>query len=84
MTAIVTISVEELDQRIYRAVQRALATKQAKWVPAETAMELLNCKRSKLQLLVKQGHIRKSGGNGNRTIKTYLLEDIENYHNKNQ
>lgn len=84
MTAIVTISVEELDQRIYRAVQRALATKQAKWVPIETAMELLNCKRSKLDMLVKEGHIRKSGGNKKRVKKTYLLEDIENYHNKNQ
>lgn len=64
-------------------LSRALPVANTKWVDKETAMRLLDCGETQLSRLVRDGHIRKSGGNKPRAKKLYNRQDIEAYHDKN-
>lgn len=79
MTELSPAALQQIEYAIERAVQKALKKADSKWVDKDTAMALLGCQRTKLNRLVAEGHIRKTGGNGRKSIKMYHRGDIEHY-----
>lgn len=63
-----------LDQRIYDVSNRIIkdAIKPKMWLSAPEAMELLNCRVTKLKSLVREGHINKNN-NGQYSRKSIDL-----------